>query len=381
MDEFPDSSLLEHFADLNDPRVERTKKHKLIDIIAIAICGVICGADNWVEIAYFGEVKEAWLRQFLELPNGIPSHDTFNDVFARLDGEAFRRCFIQWVQAVYQVTEGQVIGVDGKSLRRSYDKGKGKEAIWLVNAWASQAQVALGQTAVDEQSNEISAIPALLNLLALKDCIVTIDAIGCQTEIAQVIVDNHADYILAVKANQPSLYEDVAELFRGVEEVQFRGVPHTYAQRLDKNHGRVERRRCWAISDPEFLNYLRRKDAWANLQTVFMVERERYLPDQPVSRERAYFITSLPNDAAHVLQASRAHWGVENGLHWVLDIAFREDDARLRRGYGDQNFAVLRQLALNLLRQDKSLKLGVKGKRLKAGWDETYLLHLLASAI
>ncbi len=381
MDEFPDSSLLAHFADLNDPRVERTKKHKLIDIIAIAICGVICGADNWVEIAYFGEVKEAWLRQFLELPNGIPSHDTFNEVFARLDGEAFRRCFIQWVQAVYQVTEGQVIGVDGKSLRHSYDKGKDKEALWLVNAWASQAQVALGQAAVDEKSNEISAIPALLTLLALKGCIVTLDAIGCQTEIAQLIVDKEADYILALKPNQPTLYEDVVELFRGVQEVQFQDVPHTYAHSLDKNHGRVERRRCWAISDPEFLSYLRHRDAWAKLQTVFMVERERYLPNQSVSRERAYFMTSLPNDAAHLLQASRAHWGVENGLHWVLDIAFREDDARLRRGHGDQNFAVLRQLALNLLRQDKSLKLGVKGKRLKAGWDETYLLHLLASAI
>jgi predicted transposase YbfD/YdcC len=381
MDEFPVGSLLAHFADLNDPRIERTKKHKLMDIIAIAICGVICGADNWVEIAYFGKVKEAWLRQFLELPNGIPSHDTFNEVFARLDAEAFRRCFISWVQAVYHLTEGQVIGVDGKNLRRSYDNHVGKEAIWLVNAWASQARLALGQAAVDEKSNEITAIPALLNLLALKGGIVTIDAIGCQTEIGQLIVDKEADYILAVKANQPSLYEDVAELFRGVQEVEFQAVPHTYAQTWDKNHGRVERRRCWALSDPELLSYLRHKDAWANLKTVFLVERERYLPDQPPSRESAYFITSLPNDAAQLLHASRAHWGVENGLHWVLDIAFREDDARLRRGYGDQNFAVLRQLALNLLRQDQSIKLGVKGKRLKAGWDETYLLHLLASAI
>lgn len=380
MNEFPNGSLLFHFSNLNDPRIERSKKHKLIDIIAIAICGVICGADNWVEIAYFGEVKEAWLRQFLELPNGIPSHDTFNDVFARLDAEAFRRCFMAWVQAVYQVTAGQVVGVDGKSLRRSYDKQAGKAAIWLVNAWASQAQMALGQAAVDEKSNEISAIPALLNLLALQGCIVTIDAIGCQTEIAQLIVDKEADYILSVKQNQPSLYEDVSELFRGVQEVQFRQVPHRYAESLDKNHGRVERRRCWAISEPEFLNYIRHKEAWAQLQTVFMVERERYLPDKAPSRESAYFITSLPNDAVHLLQASRAHWGVENGLHWVLDIAFREDDSRLRQGFGDQNFAVLRQLALNLLRQDKSIKLGVKGKRLKAGWDETYLLHLLASA-
>ncbi len=249
-------------------------------------------------------MKAVWLRQFLELPNGIPSHDTFNDVFARLDGEAFRRCFIQWVQAVYQVTDGQVIGVDGKKLRRSYDTHAGKAALWLVNAWASQAQLALGQAAVDEQSNEITAIPALLNVLALQGCIVTLDAIGCQTEIAQLIVEKEADYILSVKQNQPTLYEDVAELFRGVQEVQFQDVPHTYAQSLDKNHGRVERRRCWAIADPEFLGYLRHKAAWAQLQTVFLVERERYLPNQAVSRESAYFITSLPNDAAHLLQAN-----------------------------------------------------------------------------
>jgi predicted transposase YbfD/YdcC len=381
MDEFPGGSLLTHFASIEDPRIERTKKHKLIDIIAIAICGVICGADNWVEIAHFGEVKEGWLRQFLELPNGIPSHDTFNAVFARLDAQAFRGCFISWVQAVYQLTEGQVIGVDGKKLRHSYDKQAGKEAIWLVNAWASEAHIALGQAAVEAKSNEITAIPALLNLLALQGCIVTIDAIGCQTEIAQLIVDKQADYILSVKQNQATLYEDVAELFGGVQEVQFQDVPHTYAHSLDKNHGRVEYRRCWAISAPEYLSYLRRHAAWAKLQTVFMVERERYLPNQAVSRERAYFITSLPNDAPHLLRASRAHWGVENGLHWVLDIAFREDDSRLRRGYGDQNFAVLRQLALNLLRQDQSIKLGVKGKRLKAGWDEPYLLHLLASPL
>ncbi|MCI0555468.1 MAG: ISAs1 family transposase [Anaerolineae bacterium] len=381
MNEFPNSSLLSHFQNLNDPRIERTKKHKLIDIVAIAICGVICGADNWVEIAHFGQVKAAWLRQFLELPNGIPSHDTFNDVFARLDADEFRRCFIEWVQAVYQVSGGQVIGVDGKSLRRSYDKQAGKAALWLVNAWASQAQIALGQAAIAEKSNEISAIPTLLNLLAIQGCLVSIDAIGCQTQIAQLIVDKQADYILAVKQNQPSLYEDVVELFRGVQEVQLQQVAHTYAESLDKNHGRVERRRCWALSDPAYLNYIRQREAWAQLKTVFMVERERYVPDKVPSREVAYFISTLANDAAHLLQASRSHWGIENGLHWVLDIAFREDESRLRRGFGDQNFAVLRQLAVNLIRQDKSIQLGVKGKRLKAGWDETYLRHLLASAI
>lgn len=381
MNEYPAGSRLAHFGSLNDPRIERSKKHKLLDMVAIAICGVICGADTWVEIAYFGEVKEAWLRQFLELPNGIPSHDTFNDVFARLDAEEFRGCFISWVQAVYDLSPGQGIGIDGKSLRHSYDKQRGKAAIWLVNAWASQAQVALGQVAVDSKSNEITAIPALLRLLELKGCIVTSDAIGCQSEIAQLIVEQEADYLLAVKHNQPKLYEDIAELFRGVQAVEFKQVAQTYAQTWDKDHGRVEVRRCWAISDPQLLGYLRRNEQWANLQTVVMVERERYLPDAAPSREQAYFISSLPNDAKRLLAASRAHWGVENGLHWVLDVSFAEDAARLRQGAGDQNFAVLRQLALNLIRQDTSIKLGVKGKRLKAGWDEAYLLHLLASAL
>jgi predicted transposase YbfD/YdcC len=381
MSDFPDGSLLRHFEELQDPRVERTKKHKLMDMVAIAICGVICGADNWVEIAYFGEVKEAWLRQFLELPNGIPSHDTFNDVFARIKGEEFQRCFMNWVQAVAVLTEGEVVSVDGKALRRSHDKTSGKEAIWLVNAWASQNHLALGQRPVDDKSNEITAIPTLLKLLTLKGCIVTIDAIGCQTDIAQTIVDQEADYVLSVKKNQPSLYEDLEELFKGAMEAHFHQTPHSYARTLDKGHGRVEVRRCWTLFAPEFLAYVRNKDAWANLQTVIMVQRERHLPNHDPSLETAYFISSLSTEAAEFLKIIRSHWGVENGLHWVLDMAFREDDARLRKGYGDQNFAVLRQLALNLLRQDQSTKLGVKGKRLKAGWDEVYLRHILASAI
>lgn len=381
MSAFPEGSLLRHFEDLNDPRVERTKKHKLIDLVAIAICGVICGADNWVEIAYYGEVKEAWLRQFLELPNGIPSHDTFTDVFARIKGEEFQTCFMSWVQAISKLTEGQVVSVDGKALRHSYDKASGKAAIWLVNAWASQNHLVLGQQKVDDKSNEITAIPLLLKLLALKGCIITIDAIGCQTDIAQTIVEQEADYVLSVKQNQPSLYEDIQELFKGALEAHFHQTPHSYARTVDKGHGRVEVRRCWTLSDPEFLAYVRNKEAWANLQTVIMVQRERYLPKQNSSLETAYFISSLVTDATEFLKIIRSHWSVENGLHWVLDMAFREDDSRLRTGYGDQNFAVLRQLALNLLRQDKSIKLGVKGKRLKAGWDEGYLRHILASAI
>lgn len=381
MSEFPEGSLLHHFEGLSDPRIERTKKHKLIDMVVIAICGVICGADNWVEIAYYGEVKEAWLRQFLELPNGIPSHDTFNDVFARLKGEEFQACFMGWVAAVAQITAGEVVSIDGKALRHSYDAASGKAAIWLVNAWANQNQMVLGQQVVAEKSNEITAIPVLLKLLHLKGCIVTLDAMGCQTEIAQTMIEQEADYVLSVKKNQGYLYEDLTELFKGAMEAHFHDTPHSYARTLDKGHGRVEVRRCWVLSDPEFLAYLRNGTAWTKLQAVIMVQRERYLPDQPPTSETAYFISSLTLDATAFLKIMRDHWGVENGLHWVLDLAFREDDARLRTGYGDQNFAVLRQLALNLLRQDNSIKLGVKGKRLKAGWDERYLRHLLASAI
>jgi predicted transposase YbfD/YdcC len=381
MSEFPEGSLLKHFERLSDPRVERTKKHKLIDMVAIAICGVLCGADNWVEIAYYGEVKEAWLRQFLELPNGIPSHDTFNDVFARIKGDEFQACFMSWVAAVAQLTPGEVVSIDGKALRHSYDNASGKAAIWLVNAWANQNQVVLGQQVVDEKSNEITAIPVLLRLLHLKGCIVTMDAMGCQTDIAQTIIEQEADYVLSVKKNQGYLYEDIEELFKGAMEAHFHDTPHSYARTLDKGHGRVEVRHCWVLSDPEFLAYLRTGTAWMKLQTVIMVQRERHLPHQPPTSETAYFIASLTSDAAAFLKIVRDHWGVENSLHWVLDMAFREDDARLRAGYGDQNFAVLRQLALNLLRQDKSIKLGVKGKRLKAGWDERYLHHILASAI
>jgi len=381
MTDFPEGSLLKHFEKLTDPRVERTKKHQLIDLVAIAICGVICGADNWVEIAYFGEVKEMWFRQFLELPNGIPSHDTFNDVFARIKGEEFQACFMGWVQAVSRLTDGQIVSVDGKALRHSYDKALGKEAIWLVNAWASQNRMALGQLKVDDKSNEITAIPALLKLLALKGCIVTIDAIACQTDIAQTIVDQGADYVLSAKKNQPSLFEDIEELFQGALEADFYQTPHSYARTVDKGHGRVEVRHCWTLSDPEFIAYIRHKEAWKKLQTVIMVQRERYLPHQDPQIETSYFISSLSSDATEFLKIIRSHWGVENSLHWALDVVFREDDSRIRKGYGDQNFAVLRQLALNLLRQDKSIKLGIKGKRLKAGWDETYLRHILASAI
>lgn len=374
--ERPPGSIIEHFSALTDPRMDRTKLHKLIDIVTIALCGMICGADTWVDIENFGRAKEAWLRQFLELPNGIPSHDTFGDVFSRLDPEEFQRCFLNWVQAVQAATQGQVIAVDGKTARRAHDGRLGKSAIHMVSAWATQNRLVLAQVKVNDKSNEITAIPEVLRMLALSGCIVTIDAMGCQTAIARLIVEQDADYVLAVKKNQGCLHEDVQDLFAGAAEVAFREVPHTYHQTTNKDHGRIEVRQCWAISDPEYLAHVRRAHTWEKLRTVVMVRRERRIGAQSTV-ETAYYISSLPNDARRLLEITRTHWRIENEMHWVLDIAFREDDSRFRKDYGAQNLAVLRHIALNLLKQERTARCGVQGKRLKADWDEDYLLRVL----
>jgi predicted transposase YbfD/YdcC len=316
------------------------------------------------------------LRQFLALPNGIPSHDTFGDVFARLDPEEFQRCFLNWVQAVQEATQGQVIAVDGKTARRTHDGRLGKSAIHMVSAWATQNRLVLAQVKVNAKSNEITAIPEVLHMLALSGCIVTIDAMGCQRAIAKLIVEQGADYVLAVKKNQGCLHEDIQDLFAGAAEVDFHEVPHTYHRTINKDHGRIEVRQCWAIADPEYLAYVRRAYTWAQLHTVVMARRERRIGAQSTV-ETAYFISSLPNDARRLLEITRTHWRIENEVHWVLDIAFREDDSRFRKDYGAQNLAVLRHMALNLLKQETTAKCGIKGKRLKAGWDEDYLLRVL----
>jgi predicted transposase YbfD/YdcC len=372
----PGVSITDHFVHLEDPRIDRTKLHELLDIIVIAICAIICGADDWTEVELFGNAKLNWLSTFLELPNGIPSHDTFGRVFARLNPEQFQQCFLEWVQAVSEVTHGQVVAIDGKVLRGSCDRVLGKAGIAMVSAWATANHLVLGQVKVDDKSNEITAIPKLLQVLEIAGCIVTIDAMGCQTEIAQAIVALDADYVLAVKENQGNLYEDIKELFDAAQEANFKDVPHDYCKTTDKGHGRLEVRQCWTISDPALIDYLRNRDGWPNLRTIGKVSSERRLNGQ-TSREDRYFIASLDGNARRLLKAVRSHWGIENSLHWVLDIAFDEDHQRVRKDNGPANFAVLRHIALNLLKQDKTVKAGIKAKRLKAGWDEPYLLKVL----
>jgi|SaaInlV_200m_DNA_2_1039689.scaffolds.fasta_scaffold24173_1 predicted transposase YbfD/YdcC len=377
MFEAPANTVVDHFSTLTDPRVERRKLHKLIDITTIAICGAVCGADDWVAVAGFGRAKEQWLRTFLELPNGIPSHDTFTDVFAALDPEEFQVCFRNWIKGVAEITEGEIVAIDGKTLRRSHDKTSGKSAIHMVSAWANSNRLVLGQVKVDDKSNEITAIPQLLKVLDLKGSTVTIDAMGCQTKIAEMIIDQEADYVLPVKKNQPRLHGDISAIFAQLETDNVIDMPYDTHQTINKGHGRIEIRTCWTIASAHFQDHLRTFTAWKGLNTIAMVRRERRLADK-IEVETGYYIASIESDAAQVLDATRSHWGVENKLHWVLDIAFREDESRTRKGNGAQNFATLRHIALNLLSREKTAKCGIKNKRLKAGWDEAYLLKVLS---
>lgn len=366
-------SILEHFSNLPDPRVQLKTRHKLIDIVVITICGVICGADCWTEIADYGRIKQQWFKKFLELPNGIPSHDTFGRVLSLLSPDEFQRCFSSWIQAAFTVTGGQVVAIDGKTLRHSYDRSNNKSAIHIVSAWASKNELTLGQVKTEEKSNEITAIPELVELLEVKGCIVTIDAMGCQKKIAAKIVDKDADYVLALKGNQGTLSEDVELFFTDAIENKFKDIDFDYHETVDGGHGRVEIRRHWTISD---IDWLDQKQHWKGLKTIGMVESERHV-DEKVSVERRFFIASINKDAELLAKAVREHWGIENKVHWVLDIAFQEDDSRIRKDHAPENLAVIRHIALNLLRSEKSHKVGIKAKRKIAGWDDSYLLKVL----
>ena len=366
------SSLLEHFSALPDPRYR--PMHPLSDVLVIAICALICGADSWVAIEAFGKAKQEWFATFLRLPHGIPSHDTFGRVFALLDTQAFAQCFADWSAAVATLTAGEVVAIDGKTLRRSFDHAAEKAAIHMVSAWASQNRVVLGQIPTDEKSNEITAIPRLLRLLQLKGCIVTCDAMGCQRAIAQAIVDQEADYILQVKGNQPNLLIGIESFFFEALRDAFDKTPYDYYEMTEKGHGRIETRKVWC--SPVKSGYVD-TEAWANLSSFIRVEATRQVGEKK-SQEVRYYISSLPGtDAREAAHAVRRHWSIENGLHWVLDVAFREDDARARIGNAAANLAILRHLALTLLKQEASAKVGIKTKRLKAGWDHHYLLKVL----
>jgi predicted transposase YbfD/YdcC len=377
MEEPIGETIQQHFGTIPEPRLERTRLYELMEILVIAICAVICGADSWEDIEDFGHAKEAWLRTILKLPNGIPSHDTFRRVFGLIDAEAFQRSFVSWVQAVTQLISGQVIAIDGKKPRGSRDRGIGRGAIDMVSAWASANQLVLGQVKVDDKSNEIKAIPELLRMLAIRGCIVTVDSMGCQVEVAQTCVDQEADYVLALKENQPHLYEDVTRLFADLEASQMQAYPYDYAESFDNTHGRAEKRQCWTIADTSVVQQLRGANRWPRLRCVVRVRRE-YLDGQEKKREDRYFLSTLQGQAKQLLWAVRSHWSVENNLHWVLDIAFREDDSRVRKDNGPQNFTVLRHIALNLLKQEKTSKRSIKGKRLQAAWNTEYLQLVLA---
>jgi predicted transposase YbfD/YdcC len=370
--------LLEHFEDLDDPRIERCKKHLLLDIVVIAICAVIGGAENFVEIATFGRAKQAWFQRFLLLPEGIPSHDTFNRVFAKLNPSSWQTCFMKWARSVVvpELAEGQEyqVCIDGKTARRS--AGVGIEAVHMVSAWASHTEIVLGQQAVTEKSKKITAIPVLIEMLELAGAVVSIDAMGTQKDIAWAIREHEADYVLALKDNHPKLYEDVLWLFDHAQSLNWQPIEHNYFESTEQGHGRTEQRRCWVLGD---LSYLAEHQGWRDLRSVAMVEATRTLKGITVTEKR-YYLSSLPSDAERIAKAVRTHWQIENSLHWILDVAFHEDDSRARVGHAQKNFIILRHLALSLLRQDKASTIGIKAKRLRAGWDTAYLEAILGMA-
>jgi len=371
----PTALIETHFGKLQDPRALHSIDHSLLDILVITICGTICGADDWEALAEYGKSKQEWLKTFLELPNGTPSADTFSRVFARIKPSELQKCFIGWMEEVYEKTEGELINIDGKTLRGAKEAGSSRSLIHMVSVWSASQHLVLGQKKVSEKSNEITAIPALLELLSLRGCLVSIDAMGCQTEIAKAIVEQGADYVLALKGNQGNLHEDVEQLFTSSRAQDFKNIEHQFHSTVEKGHGRIETRRYWTMGNTE---YLANAEKWAGLKSIGMVESQRNI-NGSISIEQRYYILSIESDVQRFAESVRSHWSIENKLHWVLDVGFSEDASQACQGHSAENLAVVRHIGVNLLSRDKKTKVGVKTKRLKAGWDDNYLRNVLTA--
>lgn len=365
----------DHFEELTDPR-RREVSYPLINVVVIAICAVICGADDFVAIAKFGNTKRDWFARFLDLTNGIPSHDRFNAIFAAINPAEFEKCLLSWITALHEITDGQVIAIDGKTLRRSFDAKTSKAAIHMVSAWATANHISLGQVVVDAKSNEITAIPKLLELIDISGALVTIDAMGCQTEIAQKIVDADADYCLAVKGNQPTLHQAIESYFEQHLENDFANSPVRRYETQERGHGRVENRYYFLCPVPD--NFPDR-DRWPNLKAIGVAINDT-IRDGKQCNEIRYYILSKYVAARRFAAAVRDHWGIENRLHWQLDVTFQEDQSRVRLGHADANFSILRRTALSMLKNETTANVGIKNKRLMAGWDEGYLEKVVFGA-
>lgn len=352
---------------IQDPR-HHNVRHNLYDMLMITLCAVVSGADAWTHVAEFGRSKSAWFKEFLELPNGIPSHDTFGRLFAKVDPTGFQTFFARWVQDLGESLCGKTVAIDGKTLRGSQDRINAKAPTHMISAWASEIRLVLGQIKTEAKSNEITAIPELIKTLALQGAIVTIDAMGCQKKIAQTIIEEKADYIIQVKDNQKQLHEDIALFFQDMPEASF-----DTCETIDGDHGRIETRAYTVTSD---IDWLPGKHLWPGIKSIVRVVRHREVNEKR-SVEKAYFISSLDNHTPAIAKAIREHWGIENGLHWCLDIAFREDHCRVRKDHAPENLGVIRHMAINLLKRETSLKGGIQAKRLKAAWDHNYLLKIL----
>jgi predicted transposase YbfD/YdcC len=362
-----------HFETLTDPR-RREPTYPLENMVVMLLCGVICGADDFVAITAWANTKKDWLAKFLDMSAGVPSHDRFNAVVALLRPREFEQCLLNWITALHEITGGQIIAIDGKTLRRSYDKGSGKAAIHMVSAWASANHISLGQVTTDEKSNEITAIPQLLKLIETSGSLVTIDAMGCQTAIAEQIVQEGADYCLAVKGNQPTLHAGIKAHFQSLAEADYRNAKARHTSTHEKGHGRIEDRYYTICPVPESLGTEAQR--WASLKAIGMTTNVTWR-DGEERIETRYYILSKYIAAKRFAEAVRSHWSIENNLHWQLDVTFGEDQCRVRKDHADENLSLLRRTALSLLKNEKTAKVGIKNKRLKAGWDESYLAKVM----